>query len=287
MNVIALGLFDGLHLGHMAVINAMLDMSGDFSRCVFTFNTDTARPGAKAVSRLMSQSSRDAILKAAGVSSIFEPPFEDIRGIAPEAFAKDILAGKLNAAHVFCGESFRFGKGAAATAKDLPALLPSGCEAHVVETVNAGGGPISPTRIRGLVEAGDLKAAARLLGRTFFFDFAVIEGNRIGRTLERPTINQRFPKDFALPRFGVYASAVTVGGNRHRSLTNVGVKPTVGGSDILAETYIEGYSGDLYGASVPVGLLEYMRPEEKFASLGALKTQIGLDLNARLAMDGS
>jgi riboflavin kinase/FMN adenylyltransferase len=285
MNVIALGLFDGLHLGHMAVINAMLGIPGDYARCVFTFNTDTARPGAKPATRLMGPAARDSLLKAAGVSAVFEPPFEDIRDISPEVFARDILAGKLDAAHVFCGESFRFGKGAAASARDLPRLLPDTCEAHIVGTINVDGLPVSTTRIRGLLGAGDAKAAAKLLGRNFFFDFPVIEGNRIGRTLERPTINQRIPESYVLPRFGVYASIAVVGGRRYRSITNVGVKPTVGGRDVLAETYIEGYSGNLYGTRVPVELLEFMRPEEKFESLAALKEQIGLDLNARLAMD--
>jgi riboflavin kinase/FMN adenylyltransferase len=285
MNVIALGLFDGLHLGHMAVINAMLGIPGDFARCVFTFNTEHARPGAKPAARLMSRSARDSLLKAAGVTDIFEPPFEDIRDISPELFAKDVLAGALKAAHVFCGESFRFGKGAAASAKDLPALLPDSCKAHIIKTVAIDGSSVSTTRIRALLEEGDVKAAAKLLGRNFFFDFAVSHGNRIGRTLDWPTINQRFPEFFVLPRFGVYASAVTVGGSRFRSITNVGVKPTVGGKDVLAETYIEGYSGDLYNQTVPVELLEFIRPEQKFESLAALKTQIGLDLNARLAMD--
>jgi riboflavin kinase/FMN adenylyltransferase len=285
MNVIALGLFDGLHLGHMAVINAMLDMRGDYSRCVFTFNTDSARPSAKPAARLMSRSSRDSLLKAAGVTEVFEPPFEDIRELAPEAFARDILAGKLKAAHVFCGESFRFGKEAAASAKDLPVLLPESCKVHIIETVTVDGGPVSTTRIRGLIEAGDVKAAARLLGRNFFFDFPVTEGNRIGRTLDWPTINQKFSESFVLPRFGVYASAATVGGKRRRSITNVGVKPTVGGKDVLAETYIEGFSGDLYNKPVPVELLEFIRPEQKFESLAALKTQIGLDLAKRLDMD--
>jgi riboflavin kinase/FMN adenylyltransferase len=285
MNVIALGLFDGLHLGHMAVINAMLNIPGDFVRCVFTFDTDSARPDAKSSSRLMSRAARDSLLIAAGVDSVFEPPFEDIRGVLPEVFAKDILADRLNAAHVFCGESFRFGRGAAASARDLPGLLPKSCEAHIINTVEIDGLPVSTTRIRGLVESGDVKAAARLLGRSFFFDFPVTEGNRIGRTLDWPTINQSFPGNFVLPRFGVYASATTVDGVRRRSITNIGVKPTVGGKDALAETYIEGYSGDLYNQTVPVELLEFMRPEEKFESIAALKEQIGRDLKTRLAMD--
>jgi riboflavin kinase/FMN adenylyltransferase len=285
MNVIALGLFDGLHLGHMAVINAMLNIHGDFARCVFTFNTDSARPNAKSSAGLMSRNARDSLLKAAGVASVFEPPFEDIRGVSPESFAKDILAARLDAAHVFCGESFRFGRGASASAQDLPGLLPKSCKAHIIKTVEIDGLPVSTTRIRGLVEAGDVKAAAKLLGRSFFFDFPVTEGNRIGRTLDWPTINQRLPSNFVLPRFGVYASAATVDGVRRRSITNIGVKPTVGGKDALAETYIEGYSGDLYNQMVPVELLAFMRPEEKFESLAALKEQIGRDLKTRLAMD--
>ena len=285
MNVIALGLFDGLHLGHMAVINAMPDFGGDYRRCVFTFNTEHARPHAKPAARLMSRSARDSILKAAGVNSIIEPDFEDIRDISPGDFARVILAGKYDARHVFCGESFRFGKGAAASAQDLQGLLPNTCEAHIVPTVTLDGEPVSTTRIRGLLEAGDMAAAAKLLGRAFMIDFPVATGNRIGRTLGMPTINQAFPHCFVLPRFGVYASNATVDGKIHKAVTNVGVKPTVGGGDVLAETYIEGFSGDLYGVRVPVELLDFIRPEKKFASLDKLKAQIANDLAARLAMD--
>jgi riboflavin kinase/FMN adenylyltransferase len=183
---------------------------------------------------------------------------------------------------VFCGESFKFGKGAAARAKDLAALLPSGVTAHVEPTVDVLGLPVSTTRIRGLLEAGDMQNAAKLLGRPYLLDFEVSHGNRIGRTLSWPTINQVFPERFVLPRFGVYASVTYVAGRPHRSVTNVGVKPTVGSGAALAETYIEGFSGDLYGEKIPVELHGFIRPELKFAGLKELKAQILADLKEAL-----
>ncbi len=275
---VAVGLFDGLHLGHMAVIQAMTNLPGCFDRCVFTFSTDSTRPRAKSGKRLLSCEARNRLLEAAGVELVVEPGFEDIRDIAPEEFAAEVLARRLNAAHVFCGESFRFGKGAAASAADLAKLMPPGCEAHVVPTVRAHSAAVSTTRIRECIETGEMELAAGLLGRPFMIDFPVVEGNRIGRTQGWPTINQVFPQDFSLPRFGVYASVTIVDGRRLKSVTNVGVKPTVGSENALAETYIEGFSGNLYGRATPVELISFIRPERKFASLEELREQISLDL---------
>ncbi len=275
---VAVGLFDGLHRGHMAVIEAMTSLPGIFARCVFTFSTDSARPDSKTGKRLLSRGARNRLLEAAGVELVLEPEFEDIRELSPEVFAAEVLTKRLNAAHVFCGESFRFGKGAAASAKDLERLLPPGTRAHIVPTVSADGGSVSTTRIRGYVEAGEMQLAASLLGRPFMLDFPVIKGNRIGRTQGWPTINQAFPESFTLPRFGVYASVTTVDGERFKSVTNVGVRPTVGSGGVLAETYIKGFSGDLYGRHTPVELISFIRPERKFASLDELREQIYKDL---------
>jgi riboflavin kinase/FMN adenylyltransferase len=119
-----------------------------------------------------------------------------------------------------------------------------------------------------------MERANLLLGRRFAIDFTVVQGRQLGRTLGAPTINQPFPDGFIVPKYGVYASLATVHGREHVAVTNVGVKPTVGSDCVLAETYIHGFSGDLYGESVRVSFLRFLRPERKFDSIDALKAQI-------------
>lgn len=274
---VALGMFDGLHRGHLAVLNALVNESNGVAACVFTFSTSVSRPPSKAPVRLLSGQMRDELLSGLGISYVFEPEFSDFKDMPAEVFAKDFLCGYLNAKKIFCGEDFHFGKNAAAGAGELRAMLPETVQVRMIPAVEDSGGKISSTRIRGLVQDGDMPEAGRLLGRAFTVDFPVEHGRKLGRKLDWPTINQPFPDDFAVPRFGVYASVTIVDGSPRASVTNVGVKPTVGGSRVLAETYIQDYSGDLYGRRVKVGLLKFIRAERKFESLEALRNQIEID----------
>ena len=157
----------------------------------------------------------------------------------------------------------------------------AGVELYVVPPVTDSGEKVSSTRIRKAVEEGDIPMANRLLGRPFGFSLEVIHGNHIGTGLGTPTINQAIPEGFVLPRFGVYASWCRVGGQYFYGVTNVGLKPTVGSDRVLAETWLPEFSGDLYGKRVWVFLLEFLRPEKKFASLEELKAAI--QENARQA----
>ena len=150
----------------------------------------------------------------------------------------------------------------------------AGAELYVAPPVREGEQKVSSTRIRAAVEAGDIPLANRLLGRPFGFEFEVVHGNRIGRTIGTPTINQHFPEHFILPRFGVYASCVHIGGRTYCGVTNVGVKPTVGSDRALSETWIPDFSGDLYGKTLRLELLAFIRDEKKFANLDALKAEI-------------
>lgn len=277
---VSLGMFDGLHRGHFAVLNAMNARANGLKTVLFTFSTDTAKPEAKTNLHLLSVRMRDKLLCGFGVDCIVEPEFASIRDMTPEEFAKDFLLGRLNAKMVFCGEDFRFGKKAAAGADDMRKLLSGAAELVVVPVLCEGGEAISTTRIRGLIQNGDISKANELLGRPFAIDFTVEHGRKLGRTWGLPTINQAFPENFVVPRFGVYASTAVIGGTEHVSVTNVGVKPTVGSSHVLAETYIQNFSGDLYGERVPVKLMEFIRGERKFGSVEELKAQIEADNRA-------
>lgn len=277
---VALGMFDGLHRGHLAVLEALVKESAlsGLTPCVFTFSTNRLRPVKKEEGRLLSQSMRDRILKDLGIACVFQPEFSDYKDFSPERFVREVLTQGLNAKFVCCGADFRFGKNAAAGADNLKELLPAGISAGIIPVMRDHGGAISTTRIRALLRDGDIGTANKLLGRPFAIDFKVVHGNKLGRTLEYPTINQIFFHDFTVPRFGVYATVTTVNGKRFSSVTNVGVKPTVGSNRTLSETYIQGFSGDLYGQCVLVEFIGFIRGERRFSGIAELHRQIQADV---------
>ncbi len=274
---VALGMFDGLHLGHLAVLNALKEQAGTTATALFTFSTKDGRPPKKTNLHLLSESMRDCLLESLGIDFLLQPEFSKFRYMQPEDFVKDFLVGYLNVTKIFCGESFRFGKNAAAGIEDFAKLMPSNTELCVVPVITSKGMPISTTRVRELIQAGEIEAANGMLGREFAIDFVVVHGRKLGRTLGLPTINQAFPADFVVPKYGVYASTCIVDGVRHKSVTNVGMKPTVGSDHVLAETYIHDYSGDLYGKNVIVRFVRFIREEKKFDSIEELKAQIERD----------
>lgn len=263
------------------MINATLDKAREENllSSIFTFTIYSARPAGKAANGLLiSPVYRNRMLQQMGVSYLLCPPFEEFRGMEPEAYVHDVLMGLLRAKYIFCGENFHFGKNASGTVELLRRLgEAAGIEVRTLPLVFREGAPVNSTRIRGHVVEGDVQAAHRLLGRPFAIDFVVIGGNRLGRTLDAPTINQALPEWFVKPRFGVYATRTTVEGKVYASVSNVGVKPTLGSDQVLAETYILGYEGDLYGHNVLVEFLDFIRPEVKFDSIDALREQIHRD----------
>ena len=141
-----------------------------------------------------------------------------------------------------------------------------------------GGEAVSSTRVRQAITAGEMERARQLLGRRYFLDFPVEHGKALGRRLQFPTINQPIPPQMVLPRFGVYATMAQVDGKTYAGVTNIGVRPTVEkGVTPRAETYLIGFSGDLYGKEIPVTFLSFLRPEQKFDSVEALRAQIAAD----------
>ena len=278
---VALGYFDGVHLGHQAVIGRAVQEGRSRGLCpsVFTFTMGSQRPDGKVQARhLVSDETKYEALQDLGVEYVCCPQFEDFRGMDPQEFVDTLLIGSLKAKVLVCGYDFHFGHFAAGN----PALLTELCQARgvevfVVPAVAYEGEPISSTRIRRAVSQGEMEQARALLGRPYGVDFPIVQGNHLGRKLQFPTINQPFPPDFVLPRFGVYASLARVGEAWYTAVTNVGVKPTIGTDRPLAETYLQGFSGDLYGKRVLVQLLHFLRPECKFSSVQALREQIAQD----------
>ena len=277
---VAMGFFDGIHLGHAALLDRTRQRAQalGLTPAALSFDThpDTLVFGT-AVPLLNTMAERELLMRRlCGMEQVIFAHFDEAMMHMPwQVFVEDYLVRQLHAKHVVCGHDFHFGdrgQGDPARLQEKCRELGIGCD--VIPEIRVDGSAVSSTRIRKAVEEGDIPTANRLLGRPFGFSLEVIHGNHIGTGLGTPTINQAIPEGFVLPRFGVYASWCRVGGQFFYGVTNVGVKPTVGSDKVLAETWMPEFSGDLYGKRVRVFLLEFLRPERKFASLEELKAAI-------------
>lgn len=280
---VALGYFDGLHLGHVYVIGKTFSQKG-LAPAVFTFNCDTTLPKFSKQEDIISFENKREMLEKMGVEYLYAPDYAAVCGLSYEQFVSRILVKKLNIGFACCGESFRFGKGGEGTPEKLLMLSEKyGFSAHIAKDICIDGEPISSTRIRELIREGKIEEANRLLGYELSFKLNVVHGNEIGRKLSFPTINQIIPETNVIPKFGVYKSFVQVDGKNLRGITNIGVRPTVGKTDnVVMETHILNFSGDLYGKKIPVSLCGFLRGEKKFADLSALREQIAQDVKNTL-----
>lgn len=275
---IALGTFDGLHLGHRKVLQTLGN-----DGCVLLFREHPQKVlSGKDPGELITPEKEKQLLSVWGIEPLWLD-FPEIASFSAERFFNEILMDRFGASSLVCGFNYHFGAGA----KGDVSLLGSLCEKKglrltVCEPVLYDGLPISSTRIRESLKNGEIRKANAMLGRYFSYDFTVVHGDARGRTLGFPTINQYFSDDFTVPQYGVYASFAIVGGKKYPSVTNVGIRPTVGSVRESSETHIIGYDGDLYGRSVEVCLIEKMRGEIKFSSVAALGEQIARDKESAL-----
>ncbi|MGI6743264.1 MAG: riboflavin biosynthesis protein RibF [Eubacteriales bacterium] len=287
---VALGGFDGVHLGHRALLQSCVRYAAEnrLLPAVWTFEEAPgaifASHGGKAVC-LSDAPSRRVMFAEAGIAAAAFEAFSDVRNISPEAFVRDILICTLNTKAAFCGFNFTFGAGGKGKAGDLVRLMELyGGKAVVVPPVELDGAAVSSTRIRELLAAGDAAAAARLLGEPWRLTAKVTHGRQLGRQLGIPTINQHFPEDMLIPRFGVYETLCEIaGGGTYSAVTNVGMRPTVshlpgGESEAIAESYLIGYQGDLYGKTVSTSFIRFLRPETRFPSPEQLAEAIKNDI---------
>lgn len=275
---IALGTFDGVHLAHAAVIKQAVD--SEYTPAVFTFNqSPSGIINGEKVSAISTKLTKQRLIEDLGIKLFFCPSFLDFRDVSAENFVK-MLSEKLCAKKITCGFNFRFG----AHAKGNPQLLKELCrqyeiELKVIPPVLCDDEPVSSTRIRKLIENGEIDKARELLGHEFSYEFSVTQGNHLGSTWDIPTINQVFPANFIVPKLGVYASKVIIDGKEYKSITNIGYKPTVGSDGISSETNIFDFEGDLYGKNITVILRFFIRPERKFEDIEELKRAIHNDID--------
>ena len=185
-----------------------------------------------------------------------------------------------------CGYDFRFGRNGEGTAQKLAAFAEErGLPCCIVEEQVMDGEKISSTRIRALLEKGDLENAIHLLGHMHMLSGTVISGQKLGRTIGVPTANLELPKELVKPAFGVYACRVSVDGKHYIAVTNIGTRPTVDGQGVTIEPWILDFDGDLYGKDVRVYLIDFMREEIAFSSPDELKMQINIDKTTALSRD--
>ena len=290
-SAVALGFFDGVHIGHREVIGAAVRAAkaGGLVPCVFTFRPSGVLPAGKsALTLLQTEEQKEEVFRSLGVEEAVCPAFSEFQAMSPEGFVRDFLHGVMGAKVISCGFNYHFGKGGAAGVEELRALCrPLGIRVEAVPAVLWEGEPVSSTRIRGCIREGRMEEAAGMLGSPFTLELPVVHGKRLARTQSWPTINQIFPPDFTIPRHGVYYSRAVLDGREWAAITNVGVKPTLHETNLTMETYILDYTGDLYGRTIPVSLLKFLRPEMKFASVEELSGRIREDIKAVRELAGA
>ena len=288
---LALGNFDGVHIGHQAVIRTAVAHAHAAGRpaLVATFEPHPSRlfrPDAPPFA-LTSTSQKLEIFAGLGVDGAVVLPFDAaMAALSAAAFAEEWLGRKLRVSHVVTGMDFHFGKGRSGHAQDLPALgLHLGFTAQAIGAVENGSETISSTRIREMLRAGNPREAASLLSRPFTIRGPVIAGAQLGRTIGIPTANQKLGA-YLRPRFGVYAvHAVLPDGSVQDGVANLGIRPMFDMPDELLESWMFDWSGDLYDQDIDVQLIEWLRPELKLGSLEELKAQVALDaVQAREAL---
>ncbi len=274
----ALGFFDGLHLGHMKVVEECFEHEG-LCPAMFTFHSDEILPKRQRAENLLTNDMKLERLEKSGLKYIYSPAFDSVKSYTARDFIEKILIKILNSRLVVCGFDFRLGAGGGSDAEQLKALCAGyGIEVVIIPPFSLDGMVVHSTAIKNYIKSGELAKANRLLGYDFSFEGEVIYGNQLGRTLDCPTINQIYPANLVMPKFGAYKSVAEVDGKLLPSLTNIGVKPTVGGVDApLAETHILGYDGDLYGRVLRVSLRDFMREEQRFDSIEQLRQRLSQD----------
>lgn len=276
---VALGKFEGIHKGHMLLINKITNLS--YKSVVFTINM----PDEKVINL---DDERYDIFDKCGVDVVCECPFDErISKLSPEDFIKNILCDRLGASYVVVGSDFKFGykrTGDTETLKKYADIY--GYKVIVFEKLKIDEHIVSSTDIRNMLDKGEVDKVIKYMGRPYLISGEVIYGKRLGRTIGFPTVNLIPDIRKKLPLYGAYETRVFIEGDEkiYQAITNVGDNPTVNensNDDILSkaviETHLLDYSGDLYGSKIKVEFLNFLRPEIKFNSLDELKKQLEID----------
>lgn len=287
-----MGNFDGVHVGHAAIVSALRSAAARLGvpALAFTFDPHPAavvRPGS-APAPLTTPTRRADLLLRLGVDAVFVQPADAaLVALDAEEFYAEVLRRRMGAAAIVEGSDFRFGAGRAGDVTLLAALCArDGVALEVVPPVVAGGLPVSSSRLRTLIAAGQVREAAELATESYRISGRVVAGKRRGATLGFPTANLADIVTL-IPGAGVYAARVTVAGGVHAAAVHVGPNVSFGESEISVEAHLVGFAGDLYGSLLDVDFLDRLRDTRKFASIDDLKTQLAADVAAAARVAGA
>jgi len=287
---VAVGVFDGVHWGHRAIFQRLLELAreSDTVPVALTFDRHPAEllaPG-NAPQYITTLDQRIELIQGIGVEWIVIAEFNRaLADLTREEFLSRVVCGRLRARNIVVGANFRFGRNREGDIRYLASAAPAmGVGVSVVSSVIVDGAPVSSTRVRSLIATGRLEDASRLLGRRFALRGTVTQGDKIGRTLGFPTANIRTQPRQLVPARGVYAVEVPVSGSTYGGLCYIGTRPTFGGRRQSIEVHLMGYKGDLYGATLDVVFIRRLRDDMVFDTPEQLAEQIRRDLE-RIASD--
>ena len=276
--IYALGFFDGVHLGHQALLKACRELADQLG-CkagvvTFTSHPDTLVSGKTPMLINSSEDRKQMLTQKFHVDTVVEIPFnQTVMNTHWSRFLEALV--QMNGAGFVCGSDFRFGSGGVGTAKKLNAFCnKGGLACAVVPEQVLDGVTVSSTYIRTLLEKGELVQANRFLGHPHILSGEVISGRKLGRTLGIPTANLALPEGLVKLPHGVYACKAMVEGQKYLAVTNIGNRPTVGGHRVTVEPWLLDFEGDLYGKTITLEFYDFLCPEKKFESLEALKAEI-------------
>jgi riboflavin kinase/FMN adenylyltransferase len=283
--VVALGIFDGVHLGHRAILGTAITRAREAGleavACTFEPHPMEVLQPDRAPRPITTLADRLVLIGEAGVDAAVVLAFtRELAAVEPEAFVKDVLLERLRAREIVVGYNHRFGRGARGDARLLEDLATrAGFRAHVVPPMTVDGAAVSSSEIRSSLQRGDVVAAARSLGRPYAIAGTVTSGAGRGRTLGFPTANVESDRPLLVSR-GVYWGRVHVDQGQHSAVVNVGVRPTFGETTLAVEAHLLDFTGDLYGRHVRLDFLDRLRDEMRFPSVEDLKAQVFRDIAA-------
>ena len=281
--VVALGYFDSVYLGHRKVIEEAKKLAEQLSAKVTVFTFDGNLRAALSLidyKFVYSLEERKAIFAEMGINDVFVQSVDfNFLSMGKLAFL-NWLNRKMNVVGYVCGDDYKFGKFAKGSIEDLAKYAEANSQIlKIVEPLIYGNKKISSSRIKIMLSAGDIKTANELLGRPFSYTGTVVKGKGIGATMGFPTANLKLAKGKQPLKLGVYGGIVTLDGKEYKSVINFGSSPTFSGNEVLIEAHLSGEHGELYGKTITVKFLEYIREIRKFFSKEDLEKQIAKDLD--------
>lgn len=291
-SVVTIGVFDGVHVGHQAIMGKVRDgaLRRGVKSVVITFDRNPVEaidPGTD-ISYITTLDQKLGLIEKQGIDTVLVLPADgDLVKMSAEDFVADVVHGKFAAVKAVVGSNFAFGRGRAGNVKLLESLSGKyGYEVEVVQPVRRGEVTVSSTVIRSLIGAGRVEEANDMLGHHYVMLGQVVKGSGIGRDIGYPTANIKPADRQVIPSDGIYAVDACIGNEWMRAVASIGVRPTVGDGTHAIEVHVMDFAGDMYGAQIETAYLKRLRDEEKFPGVEDLKLQIARDIEESKKIGG-